>query len=76
MMNPTTEKEETQTVEEKDKDSTGYQSFPLKLYELLSDPEKQEFIAWKEHGLAFEILQPKQLVKEILPVVFNRKYFK
>lgn len=50
------------------------QVFPVKLYDLLSNPRYEEILAWRPSGVAFEILQPKRLVREVLPTIFNRKY--
>eukprot|EP01040_Poterioochromonas_malhamensis_P008567 gene8567-9270_t len=49
------------------------QVFPVKLYDLLSNPRYEEILAWRPSGVAFEILQPKRLVREVLPTIFNQK---
>ena len=55
---------------------TSVQSFPEKLYEIVSDPSVNDIIRWLPHGQGF-LIHKTRFAIEILPkhfegIVFNR----
>lgn len=49
--------------------------FTRKLYDILSDEHNHHIIKWHDDGQAFEVLDPKQLEKEVLPRYFRHARF-
>lgn len=58
------------------KQPQGAQFFLNKLYDILSTPEHSHIICWAGDGDRFNILNPKALQKEIIPVYFKHKNLK
>lgn len=54
----------------------GAQFFLNKLYDILSNPKHSHIICWAGDGDRFNILNPKALQKEIIPVYFKHKNLK
>jgi len=46
---------------------SGLNSFPGRLYRILSNPELSDVIRWMDHGRAWKVLQPKVFAAEVLP---------
>lgn len=45
--------------------------FPLKLHQILSNPEFQEFICWNPHGRSWRILKPPVFEQVVIPLYFR-----
>jgi hypothetical protein len=45
--------------------------FPLKLQQILSNPEFQEFICWNPHGRSWRILKPALFEQVVIPLYFR-----
>lgn len=50
--------------------------FPLKLYDMLADPELVEVISWMPHGRSWRVVGKDFFVTEVCPVHFNTLKFK
>ncbi|CAB9522037.1 shock factor protein 4 [Seminavis robusta] len=50
-------------------------AFPLKLHEILSNPEYQEMIAWMPHGRSWRILKPSAFENLVIPVHFRHSKY-
>ena len=46
-------------------------SFPVKLYNILCDPNYRDFITWLPHGRAWRILKPKAFEEDVIPKFFR-----
>jgi HSF-type DNA-binding len=45
--------------------------FPMKLYQILSNPECQECICWNPHGRSWRILKPPVFEQVVIPLYFR-----
>jgi HSF-type DNA-binding len=45
--------------------------FPLKLYQILNNPECQECICWNPHGRSWRILKPPVFEQVVIPLYFR-----
>lgn len=57
---------ETATVQ-----SRNISSFPLKLHQILSNPDNETSITWQPHGRSWRLLEPEVFEKEIIPLYFR-----
>lgn len=57
--------------------NTALQNLPFtkKLFDMLSDCDNREMIAWSKDGLAFEVIDPKGLERDVLPKYFRHSRF-
>ena len=56
--------------------STGRQTFPMKLHEILSDPSIEHAISWAVHGRAWRVHDTKSFSSSVLPMHFKHSSYK
>ena len=50
-------------------------SFPLKLHEILSNPEYEDMISWMPHGKSWRILKPSVFENVVIPLHFRHSKY-
>ena len=50
-------------------------SFPLKLHEILSNPEYEDMISWMPHGKSWRILKPSAFENVVIPLHFRHSKY-
>ena len=56
--------------------TTGRQTFPLKLHEILDDPNLETIISWAVHGRAWRVHDTKIFAFQVLPRHFKHSSYK
>ena len=62
---------ESQEPENHAKDRGKEHSFPTKLFQILEDPENQEYISWLPHGKAWKIHKQHEFEEKVIPLYFR-----
>jgi hypothetical protein len=58
-------------LEQYGSDGTKEPPFPLKLHQILSNPEYQDCISWLPHGKSWRILKPSAFEQVVIPLFFR-----